>query len=304
MIIYYLLLGLNIIFAVTRTNIGKKIKSHESIFQTIRFHLMIYCIAFLSLLPLAIINIKNIHEQSFLFAAIYGVLYFAAIFCGLEAIELGSMSLSVLFTQCGFLIPTIFNAIYFNEPINALSVIGIVLIVVALVMTIDKSDKKFSIKWLVFAVLSLICSGSIGIVQKFNNAYYPNANAGLFIDIAFFFALATCLLLLLFFYVKERKAAPASGSAVLKEDKQKQAVSKCAGLVAYGVLTGVMNVFNTFLAGKLPSVVFFPVFNVGVIVLATLSSAIIFKEKLSKRQTASIATGSLAIVLIALGQII
>ena len=230
-----------------------------------------------------------------------------AIIFGIEAIELGSVSLSMLFSQCGFLIPTIFNAIFFKESINALSIAGIALIVVALFMTIDKSDKKFSVKWLVFAVLSLVCSGVIGIVQKFNGVYYPNADTSLFIEISLVFAILAGLLTMLFLYLKEKRSLSSVSenvAAPVAPESKKQRIIRCVCVVLIGALLGIINVFNTFLAGKLPSVVYFPVYNVGVIILVTVASAILFKERLNVKQIISIAIGSLAIILIAVGRIV
>ena len=59
MFIYYLLLIVGVMLAVTRGILIKKTKRSESAFQTIRFNVMLFIVAFVALLPFALSNIGN-----------------------------------------------------------------------------------------------------------------------------------------------------------------------------------------------------------------------------------------------------
>jgi multidrug transporter EmrE-like cation transporter len=52
----------------------------------------------------------------------------------------------------------------------------------------------------------------------------------------------------------------------------------------------------TYLSGRLPGAYLYPFVNGSMIVLLTLASAVVFKEKLTKGGTIGILTGILAIV--------
>ena len=303
---YYLLLALSITLAVARGFLIKKTKTEGSGFTSLRFNVMLFVVAVVVLLPFTLSDIGAFTAQPILLSVFYGVALIGSIVFSVEAIACGSVSLSLLFYQSGFLIPTIFGAIYFNEKVNAFTIVSLVLIVAALVMTVDKNDKKFSFKWLILSVSGLVFCGLLGVVQKFFGAYRaenPSVGQIHFTLLSLVFALAIGLAAMGATYlIGKRKAAVLPEK--VNENKQKQPLFKCVSVIVIGALVSVINVLNTVLAQHIPSVVFFPAFNVAVIVLSTVVSAVALKEKLSIKQILSVAIGSVAIVLIALGQIL
>ena len=62
----------------------------------------------------------------------------------------------------------------------------------------------------------------------------------------------------------------------------------------------IMNYINLKLSGVLPSQLFFPLINGSSIVLSSIMSVIIFKEKLSKRQTIGLIGGIVSLIAICL----
>lgn len=65
-----------------------------------------------------------------------------------------------------------------------------------------------------------------------------------------------------------------------------------------GVIIGVTNQVNLWLSGVLPSIVFFPIVNGGVIILSGIAAVVLFREKLTKAQKIGIFTGILSICLL------
>lgn len=65
-----------------------------------------------------------------------------------------------------------------------------------------------------------------------------------------------------------------------------------------GVCFGGCNLLNTTLAGRLDSAVFFPVYNISVILLSIILSYMIFREKLTKKEVAVFLLGIISIMLL------
>ena len=61
------------------------------------------------------------------------------------------------------------------------------------------------------------------------------------------------------------------------------------------------NLLNTLLAGLLESTIFFPTLNIGVILLTMLLCAMIYKEKIRRREATVLAFGVLSIMLLNFG---
>lgn len=64
-----------------------------------------------------------------------------------------------------------------------------------------------------------------------------------------------------------------------------------------GVCFGGANLFNTILAGKMKSAVFFPLQNISTILLTTLLGIVLFKEKITKKTALILSLGILVILL-------
>ena len=58
-----------------------------------------------------------------------------------------------------------------------------------------------------------------------------------------------------------------------------------------GATFAVPHTANLYLAGAMPSAVFFPIINTGALVLTLLAATLLFKEKLSRLQWLGIALG-------------
>ena len=63
---------------------------------------------------------------------------------------------------------------------------------------------------------------------------------------------------------------------------------------------GVVSALNFLLAGRLPAVIQFPIYNIGSIVLVGLGGRIFYKEKLTLMQLLGFGIGCIAILFIGL----
>ena len=69
-------------------------------------------------------------------------------------------------------------------------------------------------------------------------------------------------------------------------------------MVLSGVFVAINNKFNLYLSGVLDAAVFFPIVNGGGLVLTSVASVILFREKLSKKQWIGVIIGILSVILI------
>lgn len=78
---------------------------------------------------------------------------------------------------------------------------------------------------------------------------------------------------------------------------QKKERKFCFSVVTVGAAMAAANTANALLAGRLPSVIAFPITNVGVITVSLLVSVLFLKEKITVRQIAAVITGTVAVIM-------
>ncbi len=219
----------------------------------------------------------------------------------MKSVELGSVTISSLFINGNFIIPTIWGAIYYREPVHYLQIIGIALILVSFIIGAEKEEgKKFNIKWLFYTLLGTFSSGLLGIAQKiFGKEYSLIYSLDAFLAVSFIMIVLMSLIVYCICLLR-RKHLKKTGEHVNGN------MGKCAiGLtLILGLILGYHNKFCTYLSGALPSAIYFPIINGGVIVLVAIVSAILFKEKLNKRQLLSTALGFTSIIIISIGKLL
>ena len=125
--------------------------------------------------------------------------------------------------------------------------------------------------------------GIIGIMQKIHqNSEYKNELFG-FLASAFLFSMIFSV-----FMSKRNKRS-------IKLEKK-----HCILAVACGVCTFLMNFLNLRLSGLLPSQLFFPVVNGGAIILSSVVSVAVFREKITGIQLIGLIGGILSLIVLCL----
>ena len=227
--------------------------------------------------------------------------------CLMKAMQYGPISLSSLFYSFGFIIPTIWGSFHYKEELKVLHFIGLSLIILSFVLSgKDKTDEDkkatINLKWLFFAFGGLFFSGLVGVIQKLFASDFSGYSLSWFLSLSFLFIVAFCGVL---FFVttliekcKEKNSSYLSNS---KSTPKKNNFNQKSFVftMLLGFCMGAINKMNTFLSGKLPSIIVFPILNGGGIILTTLISLLIFKEKISLKQKLGVGVGVLAIVFIA-----
>lgn len=216
----------------------------------------------------------------------------------LNAIATGPWAYTSVISSLSSLIPTLSGAIFWNEKIVLIQWIGIALMIVCILLSSNfkQGGNKASFKWLLFCAGTFVTTGFIGVMQKIHQTSEFKGELDMFLIFSFLFSAIFSSFTLTQSYLKndkeERVHAKHDIKMVLK-------LAIIGLLFACSVCVAVNNKFNLFLSGAMDSAVFFPLVNGGGLILTTLFSVVIFKERLSVKQWIGLAVGFVAAMCLA-----
>lgn len=282
-----LLLALSIVCSTARAVFSKRLGTLST--GRRGFYLtqaVLFAVAAAVLLLLNVRSIARPSQTAVLLAVAYGVL--TVLSQGMYTLSLTRCPVSVcaMVYSFGFILPTVFGTVVWREPVNAFKIVSILLCIATIFLASGKSDaggaKPRGLP--LPLIVAMLASGGLGIVQKLQQKSAASGETGMFLCLAFMLA---TLLSLLAALAARKDAAPKAriGSAL------------ALPILVVGVCMAAANTANTLLAGLLPSAVIFPTVNVGVILASLAVSALLLKEKPTRRQIAAFALGIAAILL-------
>lgn len=285
--------------------INRKVKKFAvNIERTMAINAISFSIAFLFVLVILFASNHFSFATPIHLAVLGAISILASQVCIMKAVELGSVTITSLFINGNFIIPTIFGSIYYRETVHFLQIIGIVVMLISFAIGVEKEDgKSFNFKWLFCVIGGIVSTGLLGIVQKIYGIEYSSKySLDSFFAVSFLIIVAISLAVSLICYAQRKtknKLAVNTEVKISWLDKKSLIITLFLGLVL-----GYHNKFCTYLSGVLPSALYFPIINGGVIVLVAVASAILFKEKLNKRQILSTLIGFVSIILISIGKLL
>ena len=230
-----------------------------------------------------------------LLAAAFGIVTALQQLMVLKAFEIGPLSYTTVITSLSMLIPTLSGVLFFSETISALQYVGIALMVVCLVLSVNFREsgekRKASLKWLIFCAGSFIFCGLIGVMQKWHQSTEYKGELNAFLIIAFTIAFIYSTLMCLIASKNEKKAQGKINAPFF-------AVLPIIIMAVAGICGALNNVFNLYLSGVMDSAVFFPLVNGGGLILTTVSALIFFRERLKPLQWVGLAFGVAAVFML------
>lgn len=292
----YLLMAAAVLFSVSSNMILHKFRNRS--FRTpgdvFLFNAGISCVWFAVLLSWSILSGDfSFSFGSLIFGVIYGVILCLFLYFKTQSMSSGPVALTSLIGNCAFIIATWFGVVYANETVVPLQLAGMVIIVIALVMCINpwKSSQKLTPSWFVWCGAFFLAGGLLGMFNKvFGKSEYSK-------EINFMMLAASAVSAILFtlsgFLINKATHSP-------KPQIYKDSIIY---IVTCGFVGCIYIRMNLWLAGVIPSVIFFPVSNGANVLLSTLSGQILFGEKLNKMELAGIFVGLGAILLIGCPQL-
>lgn len=226
----------------------------------------------------------SFNSEFLIYSILFALCYSVATVCSFMSVLTGPLSISSLEIQYSLIIPTVYGLIAYKEPISALLIIGITLLLISLFLVNleEKGEKKkITIKWGVYTFFAFVSNGGCSTVQKIQQ---ENCN-GNYKNEFMIIALAITVVSLAFF-------------ALISEKKEMILNIKKGFLWCFicGIANGMVNYLVLVLSLRMPASIMFPIISAGGIILTALISIFFYKEKLSIQQKVGLILGTLAIV--------
>ncbi len=234
----------------------------------------------------------ELHLPTLAYSVAYGAFLAISMVAGLKALSLGSMGITSTVVSFSLVIPTIFGMIFLDEKLGVSGFFALGLLAVSLLLlNYKKSSNPISGECWFYSILTMVSNGACSVVQKLHQTAYPGEYSSAFM----LFGMSAAFLVL---------SAVAVISALSKREEKEGCTPEkifkytlIFGALA-GVFNGVCNYFTLLLAATENASVLFPILSAGNAVGSCLVGYLVFKERLTKLQTFSIALGAIAVVLL------
>ena len=218
------------------------------------------------------------------YSLIFSAGYTTCIVSLVLALKCGPVGLTSLFLQLSIISATIWGFFFWDTEATPLVIIGLVLVVLSIWLCLYEgkgTDKRINLKWILFISLAFFGNAAGTITQKTQQLKFNGEYGSFFMFTAMIFAFIYCV----FAYLKSDKSDTVS---ILR--------SSSPFPIAAGVFNGTSNLFIIILATSpiSPSLVY-SVIGVGGLMVTTLFSLFVFKEKMNAAKWAGLIIGTIAI---------
>ena len=284
--IYYFLLAVSIALAVCKSSLyNSYAKSNETtLFSTFSFNTISYGVAAIIALVGMLISRENVSVATVLCALFYAIIVFSLQTISITAMSVGAMSTTAICVMYGMIIPSVAGPIFWKEPIGFLQIVGIIMMIVSLWFLKGKTppeNRKTTNKWILLALVAFVLSGMAGVMEKIHQSTNGREDRMTFVFVA-------CIFMFIFSVI---------GVFVTKKSQEKDRVSTFPLLsIPSGLVIGFYSMVNLTLAGKLDSIIYYPIANGGAMILTVLVSVIVFKEHFDKPRIFGTIIGLLGIL--------
>lgn len=259
----------------------KHISSQEG---NMLYNVIKFLIGSLLLLPMALTDSAPKFELGVAFCGVAcGVMYAVSKTVILKGYKKTSVAFMTLCHAAGMIIPCVIGHFFWLEKLSILSVVGILLTMTSIVLLKDsKTDKKkFKTVGIVIGIVVFLTSGGVMVAQKLMGLYFAGQSIGAYNFYSFIVAF-----FILCFFAKSKNI----------DKKSKKAVLICS--MGSAVSLSIISIVMTKMAGSVPSVVLFPLFNGLGIIFVCVGSVFVFKEKLSIKNVVGLLLGVCGLCLV------
>jgi len=249
---------------------------------------VIFTISFLVLLGFVLIGggFDTPSRYTVLLATVFSVCTIAGQALYILAQARGPVSLNTFIYSCGFVIPSVHGIIAERDSVSPARIAGLLLLIGVLYVYISPKKSRVDHLWCISIFTATLMSGLMAILQRVHQTSPHAHELDAFLVITFAFCAGFSFVLYLIFRLRQRGShAP--------PDLRMFGISAAAGCVV-----ALLNRVNLLLAGLLPSIVLYPVFNGAVILLTGFMAMLLFGERLTKRQILCLLFGIAAILLL------
>lgn len=285
----YFLLIISTLMATGKSVVFKKIGvESKSLRQFLRFNGLSFFVAAIIALAVFGFDIKRLVQLS-PFSAVMAVFLALSVIVTylsqIKALSLGNSSATMLIYSCGFLIPIVFGVVCYKELLSVADFFAVVLLIISLFLIVaPEKNTKLSFRWFWLSLIAMTGSGCTAVLQKIHQS---STFADEFMELSILEFIIAAIVLNVLMLLSPK--APQHRSLTKKEG--------AVGIVN-GLFLGALNLLNLNLAGKLPAIILFPVYNIGSIILTGIFCTIIYKEKNTKTGIIGFVIGCISIMII------
>lgn len=256
--------------------------------ETVAFNAVMQCSAAIVALVIILIsgNGFKINGITILLSAFTGSAIVASISLAVFIMKTGSMALTSMFQAAGLLVPCVAGIFLFNTPIAGMQWLGMVIFLISAYLMITSSKTTvsgFSVKTFALLVCAMLTEGSTMLFQQMFAHYVPDGDVTVYSFLSF--GIGGLIMLAVLPFVRRREVKAADGKA--------RAFSKltivCGAALGIAVLT--INQIVTSIAADIPPVILFTLVNGMGIIVAAVVAAVMYKERLTLRNTVGIIIG-------------
>ena len=209
--------------------------------------------------------------------------------CYVSAFSCGPISLTALISNISMVVPVVFSAIVYGESLTLSRILGILVTVASLYFSTATFGKsKLNVKWIVFTALAFLANCGSNIAIKIYLKSFAVGDSSSFVAVHFTASALFSLLLFVLLTAKGRRCTYSINKTVFFT----------AGII--GLILGVFNLIYAHAMSVLDATLLLPLYNGGTTLLVTLGTALLFRERLTRRQYTGILLGLIAIVLMSI----
>ncbi len=214
-----------------------------------------------------------------------GVGAIASLAGGNLAIRNGPLSVSGLIKSLSLGVPIVFGIVFLSEPIGKWFFLGITLLVLSLTLVnLKKEGKSINLRWVLWIIVAFAGNALFATVQKVHQFSNGGLRANELMIVAYTFS-AISLLVYVLIYEKE---------------KIKVSFKRAPFAVGYGLLNATTNLCILLLAPIASAALVYPLMTGCDLIIVSLLSLIIYKEKLTLTQWIGVGLGIISAVLLSI----
>ena len=282
-------MSLNLLFSIISTallfNIFKYFKKYKIV--TLNAIIVNYIIAsgLSFIIPSEIKSIDYALQQPWfpisILLGLFFVLLFQLMAYSSQKIDISSTTIANKIT---FIFPTAMGILIFDEDWSVLKIIGFFVAITSILLIVEEKRNVPKKSSFIIILILFLGGGLLECLLNFSNKeLIAPLDTSIFFGYLFFFAFCFGVLILVWKLIKGERAP------TFKD-------------VFWGIILGIPNYFSMYLLleslDELPSSSVFPIANMGVILISTILSVILFREKISKKKGVALVCSILAILLI------
>ena len=238
-------------------------------------------------------GIPEISRFTLLLGIMFGVVTALQQIFMIKAYVQGPFSYTVVIVTLSSVIPALSGYFLWDEQITFVQIIGILFMIGSFMCFIEFSgeEKKSNLLWFLYAFIAFICTGIIGVTQKYQQNTSFKSELDGFLVVAFAASFVYSIISMIVVCSKQ-------GSEDTKALKSEFTLPMVTLMIVAGFCAAANNKMNIYLSGVLDSAMFFPTVNGVGLILSTISALVIFKEKIQPVKWVGIVVGLIAVVLL------